>query len=89
MVRWTDFTPGLTSGEIVASVLGYAVLLSVMSWPLVRDLVHTGPMDRPDGRLNAWILAWAGPTLLESPGRLFDAPAFHPLDELGSGDGNR
>ena len=50
-----------------------------MSWPLVRDLAHTGPMDRPDGRLNAWILAWAGPTLFENPAGLFDAPAFHPL----------
>jgi hypothetical protein len=71
----------VTSGEVVASVLGYAVLLSAMSWPLVRDLAHTGPMDRPDGRLNAWILAWAGPALFESPGRLFDAPAFHPLPD--------
>src|SRR5262249_30662139 len=53
----------VTAGEIAASVLAYCALLAVMSWPLVRDLAHTGPMDRPDGRLNAWILAWAGPTL--------------------------
>ena len=52
-----------------------------MSWPLVLDLAHTGPMDRPDGRLNAWILAWAGTTLFEDPARLFDAPAFHPLKD--------
>ena len=38
----------------------------------VLDLAHTGPMDRPDGRLNAWILAWAGTALFESPGRVFD-----------------
>jgi hypothetical protein len=71
----------VTPGEVAASVLGYALLLSLMSWPLVLDLAHTGPMDRPDGRLNAWILAWAGPTLLEAPARLFDAPAFHPLPD--------
>jgi hypothetical protein len=72
--------PGpVTTGEIGTSVLGYVLLLAVMSWPLVRDIVHTGPMDRPDGRLNAWILAWAGPALFENPAGLFDAPAFHPL----------
>jgi hypothetical protein len=38
-------------------------------------------MDRPDGRLNAWILAWVGPTLLANPAHLFDAPAFHPLKD--------
>ena len=66
----------------MASGAGYALLLAVMSWPLVVDLAHTGPMDRPDGRLNAWILAWAGPTLLEHPARLFDAPAFHPSKDV-------
>jgi hypothetical protein len=69
----------LTRAEVLASLAGYAVLLAVMSWPLVRDLAQRGPMDRPDGRLNAWILAWAGPTLFTHPGRLFDAPVFHPL----------
>jgi len=71
----------LTTGEIVASGAGYALLLALMSWPLVLDLAHTGPMDRPDGRLNAWILAWAGPTLVEHPDRLFDAPAFYPAKD--------
>jgi len=71
----------VTAAEIGASVLGYCLLLAWMSWPLVRDLAHTGPMDRPDGRLNAWILAWAGPTTFENPAGLFDAPAFHPLED--------
>ena len=71
----------ITTGEVVASGAGYLLLLALMSWPLVLDLAHTGPMDRPDGRLNAWILAWAGPTLVEHPGRLFDAPAFHPAKD--------
>jgi hypothetical protein len=71
----------VSRGEIAWSGLGYAVLLAIMSWPLVLDLAHTGPMDRPDGRLNAWILAWAGTTLFRSPQQLFDAPAFHPLKD--------
>jgi hypothetical protein len=72
----------VTAGEILASSVGYLLLLTVMSWPLVKDLAHTGPMDRPDGRLNAWILAWAGPTLFTHPSRLFDAPAFHPSKDV-------
>jgi hypothetical protein len=69
------------AGEIVASIAGYAVLLAIMSWPLVKDLAHSGPMDRPDGRLNAWILAYVGETLWSAPQRLFQAPNFHPLPD--------
>lgn len=71
----------VTAAEIAVSVSGYVLLLAIMSWPLVRDLAHTGPMDRPDGRLNAWILAWAGETLWTDPARVFQAPAFHPLPD--------
>ena len=38
-------------------------------------------MDRPDGRLNAWILAYAGETAWSAPSRLFQAPNFHPLPD--------
>lgn len=71
----------VTGTEVAVSVAGYAALLVVMSWPLARDLVHTGPMGNPDGRLNAWILAWAGTTLFTDPARVFQAPAFHPLPD--------
>jgi hypothetical protein len=68
-------------GELAASLAGYALLFAVMSWPLATDPVHLGVTDRPDGRLNAWILAWGGHALLHEPGRLFDAPVFHPLPD--------
>jgi len=71
----------VTAAEIAVSASGYVLLLAIMSWPLVRDLAHTGPMDRPDGRLNAWILAWAGETVWTDPARVFQAPAFHPLPD--------
>jgi len=74
--------PGrVTLPEVAVSIAGYAALLAAMSWPLVLDLVHRGPMDRPDGRLNAWILAWAGHALWTEPSRLFQAPVFHPLPD--------
>ena len=52
-----------------------------MSWPLAPDLARLGVMDRPDGRLNAWILAWDVHALAPRAGRLFQAPVFHPLPD--------
>ena len=71
----------VTRAEIGWSLAGYAALVALMSWPLVTDLAGLGVMDRPDGRLNAWILAWDAHALLHAPGRLFQAPIFHPLPD--------
>jgi hypothetical protein len=74
--------PGsVTAREIAVSVAAYAALLAIMSWPLVRDLAGAGPIDRPDGRLNAWILAWDAKALAREPARVFQAPIFHPLPD--------
>ena len=75
-------SPGrVTAAELLVSALAYAALLSLMSWPLVTDLAGRGPIDRPDGRLNAWILSWDAHALVREPGRLFQAPIFHPLPD--------
>jgi hypothetical protein len=67
--------------EVALVGAGYVLLVVLMSWPLARDLVHTGAVYRPDGRLNAWILAWTGHAFWTEPNRLFQAPAFHPLPD--------
>lgn len=75
-------SPGpFTAAECAVSLAGHAALFVLMSWPLATDPAHLGVMDRPDGRLNAWILAWDARALTHAPGRLFDAPAFHPLPD--------
>lgn len=80
--RRTLPAPGpFTPAEGLLSLAGYAALFVLMSWPLATDPAHLGVMDRPDGRLNAWILAWDAHGLAHAPGRLFDAPAFHPLPD--------
>ncbi len=71
----------LTRGEIGWSLAGQAALVALMSWPLVTDLAGLGVTDRPDGRLNAWILAWDAHALAHAPSRLFQAPVFHPLPD--------
>lgn len=70
-----------TRQEIVVSLAGHAALVALMSWPLVLDLAGSGVMDRPDGRLNAWIMAWDVHALTHAPARLFQAPIFHPLPD--------
>src|SRR6185436_3671255 len=55
--------------------------VALMSWPLVLHPATQGVTDRPDGRLNAWILAWDVHALAHAPTRLFDAPIFHPLPD--------
>jgi hypothetical protein len=67
--------------EIAVVGAAYLLLVVIMSWPLARDPVRTGAVYRPDGRLNAWILAWAGHAFWHEPQRLFQAPAFHPLPD--------
>ena len=86
VVPWTarralPATRAVTRAEVATAAVGYAVLLAVMSWPLVTDPAHLGMTDRPDGRLNAWILAWDVHALTSAPSRLFEAPAFHPLPD--------
>lgn len=71
----------ISAKEVGFSLAGHAALVVLMSWPLVKDLAGSGVMDRPDGRLNAWIMAWDVQALLHQPARLFDAPIFHPLPD--------
>jgi len=71
----------VTRGEIVASLVAHALLAAAMSWPLVLGLSRLGVVDRVDGRLNAWILAWGAHALLHDPGGVFQAPIFHPLPD--------
>jgi hypothetical protein len=75
-------SPGpMTRPEWTASLLGYAVVLAVMSWPLLRDPAGHGIADRADGQLSVWLVAWDAHVLATGPGRLFDAPIFHPAKQ--------
>jgi hypothetical protein len=71
----------VTRSELGWSVAAHAAFVVAMSWPLALDLAGSGVMDRPDARLNAWILSWDIHALLHEPSQLFDAPIFHPLPD--------
>jgi len=67
------------TGELWASLAGYAVVLTLMSWPLLSNPARLGVVNQDDGRLNVWILSWVAHSLVTNPASLFDAPIFGPL----------
>lgn len=71
----------VTRVEVGLSLAAHAALVALMSWPLLLHPFRSGVVDRPDGRLNAWILAWDVHALRHDPARLFQAPIFHPLPD--------
>jgi hypothetical protein len=84
-LRWDEpalltWSRTMAPRELALSAAGHTVLVVLMSWPLVASLAHTGMVDRPDGRLNAWIMAWDAHALLHGH-PLWDAPIFHPLPD--------
>ncbi len=85
-VPWDESRPlpaprSVSRRETAVAFVGLCAVVAAMSWPLVADLSGSGVFDRPDGRLNAWILAWDAHALLRHPLRLFQAPIFHPLPD--------
>jgi hypothetical protein len=67
--------------EVSWSLGGYAALVVLHELAPRSRSRRLRMTDRPDGRLNAWILAWDAHALTHAPGRLFQAPAFHPLPD--------
>jgi hypothetical protein len=71
----------VTRAELTTSLLAHGALFILMTWPLFAAPASVGVVGSPDGRLNAWILAWNAHALLHQPTQLFQAPIFHPLPD--------
>ena len=55
----------------------FSILLSVaMTWPTMRDPLHTLPGDTWDPSLQAWEMSWSGWSVLHDPSRLWQSNAF-------------
>jgi hypothetical protein len=76
-------------GTAVA-LAGFTLLTLALFRPGPSELAHTTPAfhgDNADALLLMWATSHVSRTLLAAPGRLFDAPIFHPLGEtLAFGD---
>ncbi len=71
----------VTPRQLNAATLAYLATFALMSWPLWRDPARLAPLHQPDGRLNAWILAWDVHALRSHPFEIFQAPIFHLLPD--------
>src|SRR5262245_5994613 len=71
--------PAIRKGLLVpVTLLMFAVLAAIHTWPLVSDLAHWSRIDSGDGALNTWAVAWVGHGLWTDPLHLFDANIFYP-----------
>lgn len=64
--------------EWTLAVLGALALAVVMTWPTLRDPMHTLPRDLGDPTLVTWMLAWSGHILITDPAQLWNGNAFYP-----------
>jgi hypothetical protein len=74
-------SPDISGREVVAYILGGLLLAVVMSWPLALHLGEHIPQDLVDPLNQTWQLAWGGHALRTSPGSLWQANAFFPVED--------
>jgi hypothetical protein len=70
--------PGTRVPLAAASLLFFAFLAVVHTWPLASDPGHLSRNDNADTMLNTWAVAWVAHELPRDPRHLFDANIFYP-----------
>ena len=63
---------------VLLSLLAFAFLAIVHTWPLAAAPSHWARADAGDGALNIWAVSWVGRALTHHPSRLFEANIFYP-----------
>jgi hypothetical protein len=61
-----------------ATLVLFAALTIVQTWPLASDPAHLARHDNSDALLNEWALAWVAHQAPRDPLHLFDANIFYP-----------
>lgn len=69
--------PGFRAWLAVAAVAG-ALLVTILTYPLVPKMGTVGRFDNGDGRFSIWNVAWVSRALVTDPAHLLDANIFHP-----------
>ncbi len=71
-------TAGAEPFRPAATIIFFALLAIVHTWPLATDPGHLSRNDNADAQLNEWIISWVAHRLPTDPQHLFDANIFHP-----------
>ena len=89
MQRATRFAPWLVGLSLVALLgLRFSSVLATASTDFVDfEALHGNQLvfERPDTRLNSWILAWVDRTAMRTPGELYHANIHHPERSILTG----
>jgi hypothetical protein len=64
--------------EFGAVLLASTIVTLVMTYPLAFELGRVGRVDKGDGQLSIWNVAWVARTLVVDPRHVFDANIFYP-----------
>jgi hypothetical protein len=84
LAGWLGFGPGGSALAATqrrpktASLVFFATLAIVQTWPLARDPGRLSRNDNGDTVLNEWTLAWVAHQAPRAPLRLYDANIFFP-----------
>ncbi|WP_203743669.1 hypothetical protein [Actinoplanes cyaneus] len=63
------------------------IFAAALTWPTLRDPLHTLPQDLGDPSQQAWQISWLGHVLQTNPVKLWQANAYFPTpDALAYGD---
>ncbi len=75
--------------EAATVTLAAALLVVVLTWPLVPKIDRIGRVNTGDGQLSIWNVAWVAHALTTEPSRLFHANIFYPhRDTLAYSEAN-
>ena len=64
--------------ELALVFLAGAVLSAALTYPTAFELGRVGRVDKGDGQLSIWNVAWVARTLAVDPLHVFDANIFYP-----------
>ena len=64
--------------ELGLVVLAAALLTAVLTYPVAFQIGRVGRVDKGDGQLSIWNVAWVARTLVVDPLHVFDANIFYP-----------
>jgi hypothetical protein len=64
--------------EFSLVVIAAAAMTVALTYPTAFELGHVGRVDKGDGQLSIWNVAWVARTLVVDPLHVFDANIFYP-----------
>jgi hypothetical protein len=59
-------------------IVGFLVVTTILTWPLVPRVALGGPVNTGDGQLSIWNVSWVARAIVRDPLHVYDANIFAP-----------